>query len=141
MVFAATHAMKGQTNKRIRASHLPQQLRNGSTDAERMPWRQLRSRQIEGCTFRRQHPFGDYILDFACLERMLVVELDGGQHGDRVEQDERRTRVLQSAGFVVLRFWNNEVFEQIDGVVEVIQRQLVARATPSPPNPPLEGEG
>ena len=133
--------MKGQTNKRIRTSRLPQQLRNGSTDAERMLWRQLRGRQIEGCKFRRQHPFADYILDFACLERMLAVELDGGQHGDRVEQDMQRTRVLESAGFVVLRFWNNEVFEQINGVVEVIRRRLVARATPSPPNPPLVGEG
>ena len=133
--------MKGQTSKRIRTARLPQQLRNRSTDAERALWRPLRDRQIEGCKFRRQHPFADYILDFACLERMLVVEVDGGQHGERFEQDSRRTRLLESAGFVVLRFWNNEVFEQITGVVEVIQRQLVARAKPSPPNPPLEGEG
>ena len=133
--------MKGQTSKRIRTARLPQQLRNRSTDAERALWRPLRDRQIEGCKFRRQHPFADYILDFACLERMLVVGFDGGQHGERFEQDSRRTRLLESAGFVVLRFWNNEVFEQITGVVEVIQRQLVARAKPSPPNPPLEGEG
>jgi very-short-patch-repair endonuclease len=99
----------------------------------------LRGRQVEGCKFRRQHPFDDFILDFACLERSLVVEVDGGQHTDEI--DRQRTQTLQRAGFTVLRFWNNDVFRNTDGVLQVIRENLVARATPSPPNPPLEGEG
>jgi len=137
MVFDAPNsAMKGQTNHRLRTSRMPQQLRNGSTDAERALWRRLKGRQIEDCKFRRQHPFGDYILDFVCLERMVVIELDGSQHADAVGYDARRTRLLEDAGFVVLRFWNNDVFGNMDGVLEMIHRQLVARATPSPPNSP-----
>jgi crossover junction endodeoxyribonuclease RuvC len=92
--------------------------------------------------FRRQHPYGDYIVDFACLERRVMVELDGSQHCDAAPYDEKRSRFLRLAGFKVLRFWNNEVFDELEGVLEVIRRELVARCVnPSPPNPPLEGEG
>ena len=134
--------MQGQTNKQILREHRPRSLRNSATDAERALWVRLRGRQLERCKFRRQHPFGDYILDFACLERRVVVELDGSQHFDATAYDEARTQFLQAAGFVVLRFWNNEVFGDIDGVLEVIRRELAGRVrTPSPPNPPLEGEG
>ncbi len=96
---------------------------------------------MDNCKFRRQHPYGDYILDFACLERKIVIELDGGQHADNVPYDTLRTRNLERSGFRVLRFWNNEVFDNIEGVVEVILNTLSLQATPSPPNPPLEGEG
>jgi very-short-patch-repair endonuclease len=133
--------MKGQTNHRILDARLQRNLRNAPTDAERALWRHLRGRQLEHCKFRRQHPHGDYILDFACLERGVVVELDGSQHADAVERDAARTRYLEEAGFIVLRFWNNDVFGNLEGVLEVINRHLVARATPSPPNPSLEGEG
>ncbi|HVV96389.1 MAG TPA: endonuclease domain-containing protein [Rhodanobacteraceae bacterium] len=132
--------MQGQTNKQILGEHRQRSLRNNATDAERMLWRRLKSRQLEGCKFRRQHPFGDFILDFVCLERRVVVELDGGQHFDAAAYDEARSELLRAARFVVLRFWNNEVFAEINGVLEVIRRELVTR-TPSPPNPPLEGEG
>ena len=141
MVFSGPH-MKGQTNRQILVGHLPRNLRNAPTNAERLLWRHLKSRQIEGCKFRRQHPCGDYILDFVCLERSMMVELDGSQHFDAATYDEERSRFLRIAGFEVLRFWNNEVFGELDGVLEVIRRELVARVeNPSPPNPPLEGEG
>jgi very-short-patch-repair endonuclease len=134
--------MQGQTNKQILTAHLQRSLRNGATDAERALWRRLKGRQLEDCKFRRQHPFGDFILDFVCLERRIVVELDGSQHFDASAYDEARSTFLRAAGFVVLRFWNNEVFDEIDGVLEAIRRELVGEArTPSPPNPPLEGEG
>jgi very-short-patch-repair endonuclease len=142
MVFATSQTgMKGQTNHNILEEHRARNLRNAPTDAERQLWQRLRARQLESCKFRRQHPFGDYILDFACLERNVIVELDGSQHMDATDYDSRRTQVLVEAGFIVLRFWNNDVFANIEDVLEVIQRELIARATPSPPNPPLEGEG
>ena len=131
--------MKGQTNKAILAPRLQRRLRNAPTDAEHILWQSLRSRQIEHCKFRRQHPFADYILDFVCLERAVIVELDGGQHTAAL--DAERTQLLEKAGFVILRFWNNEVFENIEGVLEAIRQCLESRETPSPPNPPLEGEG
>ncbi len=127
--------MQGQTNRKILRGKLQRKLRNNPTDAEALLWRQLRGRQLEGCKFRRQHPFLDFILDFACLERKLVVELDGGQHADSTAYDARRTAALEDNGFTVLRFWNNDVFKNMDGVLEVILRTLRARATPSPPKP------
>jgi len=131
--------VKGQTNQRILEPKLQRRLRSAPTDAEHALWQSLRGRQIENCKFRRQHPFADYILDFVCLERELIVELDGGQHTAAL--DAERTQFLEKAGFAVLRFWNNDVFTNRDGVLERIQQSLIARATPSPPNPPLEGEG
>jgi very-short-patch-repair endonuclease len=136
--------MKGQTNRHIREARLQRDLRNAPTDAERTLWQHLKGRQLEGCKFRRQHPFGDCILDFVCLDHGVVVELDGSQHADAADYDARRTRFLEAAGFVVLRFWNNDVFSTLEGVLETIQAQLIARArsgdfvpvrTPSPPNP------
>ncbi|HEX3124803.1 MAG TPA: endonuclease domain-containing protein, partial [Rhodanobacteraceae bacterium] len=130
--------MKGQTNRTILAPKLQRRLRNAPTDAEHVLWQSLRGRQIENCKVRRQHPFADYILDFVCLERALIVELDGGQHA--VALDAERTLLLEKAGFAILRFWNNDVFANQAGVLETIQQSLIARATPSPPNPPPEGE-
>jgi very-short-patch-repair endonuclease len=97
-------------------------LRRASTDAERKLWAHLRSRQLKGAKFRRQHPIGPYIADFACVEAKLIIELDGGGH-DRDEQlhaDEVRSAYLESCGYRVVRFWNNEVMENIDGVLEQI---------------------
>ena len=131
--------MQAQTNRQILTAKLQRALRNNPTEAEHKLWQHLRGRSLGGYKFRRQHPFGDYILDFVCLERKTVVEVDGSQHG--TSADRARDTFLEDAGFMVLRFWNNDVFENIDGVVEVILQTLHARATPSPPNPPLEGEG
>jgi len=105
------------------------QLRRDGTAAENRLWYFLRNRQIEGLKFVRQVPVGSYIVDFACREVALVVELDGGQHavGDR---DARRTAQLNAEGYSVLRFWNNEVFSNRAGVLQAIVD--VARGTPSP---------
>jgi len=94
------------------------------TDAERLLWSRLRGRQVDGCKFRRQHPIGPYVVDFACIERSLVVELDGGQHVDRESEDMARTRSLESDGYSVVRFWDNQVFEELDAVVEAIRLAL-----------------
>ncbi|OGW39899.1 MAG: hypothetical protein A2010_01455, partial [Nitrospirae bacterium GWD2_57_9] len=99
--------MQGQTNKSVLQNKLQRKLRLSMTDAERKLWRILRGRQMEGLKFRRQHPFEDYILDFVCLEKKIVVELDGGQHQEQRVEDGVRTKVLEDAGFHVLRFWNH----------------------------------
>jgi very-short-patch-repair endonuclease len=86
-------------------------LRKNMTDAERALWARIRRRQILDCKFRRQQPLGDYIVDFVCLEKKLIIELDGGQHIEQEEYDSRRTHWLEEQGFRVLRFWNHDVFK------------------------------
>jgi primosomal protein N' (replication factor Y) len=100
------------------------ELRKNLTDAENKLWRHLRYRQIDGNKFRRQHPVGPYIVDFACLEKGLVVEVDGAQHGENAAYDSERSAYLQSKGFRVLRFWNNDVLTQTEVVKEVIMGAL-----------------
>jgi len=90
------------------------------TDAELCLWKRLRAKQIDGYRFRRQVPIGPYIADFACLKAHLVIEVDGGQHAQTREQDDRRTALLASHGFRVLRFWDNDVLLETDGVLESI---------------------
>ena len=111
------------------------------SDAEQVLWHLLRGRQISGLKFRRQHPFGDFILDFVCLENKLVIEVDGGQHGQQSGYDENRTQKLQAAGFRVLRFWNNEVLQEIESVKEKIWLAVQELQSHPPPNLPLEGGG
>jgi very-short-patch-repair endonuclease len=106
------------------------------TDAERRLWSRLRRRQLHGRRFRRQHPIGPFIADFACPEEKLVIELDGGQHADRKEQDAARTRWLAARGYRVLRFWNNDVLTQTDAVVQVIAAATRGGAGAPLPNPP-----
>jgi len=84
-------------------------LRREMTDVERLLWQTLRGKQLNGHRFRRQHPVGQYITDFACIEQKIVIELDGGQHQERLAYDEQRTAFLQTHGWRVLRFWNNDV--------------------------------
>ena len=110
-------------------------LRRSMTDAEHALWRVLRSRQLEGFKFRRQHSIGRYVVDFVCLEYRLVVELDGGQHVEQVEADAGRTAQLEQSGFRVIRFWNNEVLTEMDGVV----MRVLATLTPTPLPPAGEG--
>ena len=101
------------------------ELRREPTDAERALWRHLRRRQINGHKFRRQQAIGRFIVDFVCLEKRLVVEVDGGQHSEgQARYDDRRTSWLRSEGYRVLRFWNGDVLREPEGVFEVIRRAL-----------------
>lgn len=99
------------------------ELRANSTDAETKLWNRLRNRQIAGCKFVRQEPVGRYICDFVCRDRMIVVEADGGQHLES-KRDEVRDRYLGEQGYRVLRFWNNDVLLNIEGVLTVIDEAL-----------------
>ena len=116
--------MQGQDTRRRRGNDRQRTLRRLMTDAERRLWQALRLQQMGGHRFRRQHPFGSYILDFVCLEQMLVVEVDGGQHQERAEADRVRTEFLERSGFRVLRFWNNEVLGEFDAVTARIWQEL-----------------
>jgi primosomal protein N' (replication factor Y) len=94
------------------------------TDAERLLWQALRGKQVHAHRFRRQHPIGPYIADFACIEQKLVVELDGGQHQNQIAQDALRSDFIQSQGWRILRFWNNDVLENLEGVLTTIAGHL-----------------
>lgn len=95
-------------------------LRSTLTDAEQLLWRHLRQKQMAGIKFRRQHPVGPYVIDFACLSAKLAIEIDGGQHAEMKSKDAQRDAFLIQKGFRVLRFWNNEVLGNIEGVMERI---------------------
>lgn len=100
------------------------ELRRNLTEAERALWEHLRYRQIGGHKFRRQHGVGPYIVDFTCVEKRLIIELDGGHHTQQAEYDNIRTEWLESQGFQVLRFWNNQVLQEIEAVKLVILNAL-----------------
>jgi len=117
---------------------LARSLRKNQTDAERKLWRRLRARELCGFKFRRQYPIAPYIVDFICVEKRLIVEIDGGQHATMTEIDNTRTEFLNARGYRVLRFWNNEVLQQLDAVLAKILDSL----THPHPNPlPQAGEG
>lgn len=111
---------------------LAKNLRKESTDVERLLWSRLRAGRFEGLKFRRQHPIGKYIVDFVCLERTLIIELDGGQHDlpGEIRKDKERTSWLEKEGYAVLRFWNNDVLTNMDGVLEVIRERLLRSLSP-----------
>jgi very-short-patch-repair endonuclease len=113
------------------------QLRLGQTDSERKLWQCLRSGQLDGLKFRRQHPIPPYIVEFYCDALKLVVELDGSQHTEEV--DAVRTRALEAQGLAVLRFWDNDVLMQTEAVVEAIFNFASTRTLTPTPLP--EGEG
>jgi very-short-patch-repair endonuclease len=117
------------------------QLRHNLTDVERKLWYRLRRDQLNGLNFRRQHPVGPYVLDFYCPALRLAIELDGGQHNiDRQRRkDDRRTRWLGANGIKLVRFWNNDVTGNLQGVLEEIAR-VASELTPSP-TLPLSGGG
>jgi very-short-patch-repair endonuclease len=99
-------------------------LRQRMTDAERKLWAVLRDRRLHGFKFRRQHPLGPYVLDFFDETHKLVVEVDGGQHADHQAEDAARTAWLEKEGCRVLRFWNNDVLGNLDGVLQTIRAAL-----------------
>ncbi len=96
-------------------------LRREPTPAEQKLWSILRGNKLNGVSFRRQHAIGNYIVDFVSIKKKLVIELDGSQHFEQEEYDSERTRYLESQGYKVIRFWNNQVEKEIDGVIQVIE--------------------
>ena len=112
-----------------------QTLRRNRTDAEGLLWHYLRNNQLDGHRFRRQHPIGTYIVDFACLARKVLIELDGSQHAERQADDKKRDAFLRAQGYRVLRFWNNEIFENCFGVLERIYETVTENPPPQPPAP------
>lgn len=113
---------------------LAKALRVRQTEAEKCLWMELRNRRLSDAKFRRQYATGHYILDFICLEKKLVIELDGSQHLGQQTYDNERTRYLTKQGFQVLRFWSDEVFLNLDGVLERIREYL------EPPSPAEDGD-
>ena len=123
---------------RKRPTKRAQELRNNATPAERTLWRCLSKRHLSGHKFTRQAPVGPFVCDFLCRERGLVVEVDGGQHAEMAAADATRTNYLEQQGFQVLRFWNNDVLQNTESVLEAILAELdeceskFTRAHPQP---------
>jgi very-short-patch-repair endonuclease len=112
-------------------------LRSNQTDAERILWLRLRDRRLNGLKFRRQVPIDRYVVDFFCADAHLVIEVDGGQHATADETT--RTKVLEAMGYLVVRFWNNDVHDNVDGVLESIL-SVLDRSEPPHPTPLPSGE-
>jgi len=106
-------------------TQLAKRLRKNSTKAEARLWSRLRAKQLEGIKFRRQQPIENFIVDFVSFEKRIVIEVDGGQHAVHKNNDKVRDKFLLQNGYKVLRFWDNEVFDNIDGVLEVIMRECL----------------
>jgi very-short-patch-repair endonuclease len=123
------------------ADAFARRLRKEQTDAERLLWGHLRDRRLQGHKFRRQRPIGRYIVDFACIEALLVVEVDGSQHMEQPARDREREDYLASLGFRVLRFWDSDILTNLSGVRERIAGALRASEEPSPKPLPPSGEG
>jgi very-short-patch-repair endonuclease len=115
-------------------TNLARTLRSEPTAAERKMWSRLRNRRFLGLKFKRQFPIDRFVVDFVCLDAKLIIEVDGGQHGDRGASDANRTKILESNGYLVLRFWNNDVLTNIDGVLEFIAFTVQPEAL-EPPHP------
>ena len=116
---------------------LARELRQKQTEAEKLLWQKLRIMRCQGGKFRRQHPIGNYITDFCCLETLLVIELDGGHHNEEstIDNDAERTRWLEGQGYKVIRFWNNDVLTNVEGVISAIEELYTLT-----PVSPLKGE-
>jgi very-short-patch-repair endonuclease len=108
------------------------ELRLNATPAERKLWEQLSARKVVGIRFNRQFPIGPFICDFVSRSAKLIIEVDGGQHAVDVEKDRARTAYLEAQGYRVIRFWNNDVLERIEGVVIEIERVLADMPSPNP---------
>ncbi|MCH7634437.1 MAG: endonuclease domain-containing protein [Proteobacteria bacterium] len=108
------------------------ELRKNPTNAEQALWKHLRMRQIGGYKFRRQQPIGPYIVDFVSFERKVIIEVDGGQHSQQTEYDAERTAWLNAQGYRVLRFWNNQILEEVEAVKAGILKVLEVRGYPPP---------
>ena len=127
--------MRGQDQKRNDRARL---LRRSLTPAEFALWARLRGRQLGGFKFVRQEPIGQYYVDFVCRERRLIIELDGGQHAES-RDDRHRDRTLCALGYRVIRIWNNDVIENLDGVLQTLLSEL-KKSAPHPGLLPACGE-
>ena len=127
----------------VRGIHKARELRRAQTDAESLLWRRLRDRRLCEWKFRRQHPIGKFVVDFVCLERRLIIELDGGQHVDRARYDDARTQWLHARGYAVRRYWNDDVIGDVEAVLEDILMHLSVpiAAAPHPDPLPVPGRG
>ena len=114
------------------------QLRKEQTDAENLLWGHLRAKRFSGYKFKRQAPIGKFIADFVCFQKKLIIELDGGQHAIQQERDRERDEWLKENGFRVIRFWNHDLFNELEAVLEDIKRNL---DHPLPIPSPIEGRG
>ncbi|MBI5330747.1 MAG: endonuclease domain-containing protein [Betaproteobacteria bacterium] len=123
----------------MKALTFARQLRTAQTDAETLLWSRLRAHRLLGLKFRRQQPLGPYVVDFSCPEKKLIVELDGGQHQEQAVYDEERDAWLKAEGYAVLRYWNNELMSNLEGVLEDICRCAGVLEPPSPQ--PLSPQG
>ena len=115
-------------------THLARKLRKNSTDAERVLWKYLRGKKFYNLKFRRQEQIGDYIVDFVCYERKIIIELDGGHHNqiDTKNNDKIRQDWLVTQGFTVIRFWNSEVINNIKAVLQIIKKKTFPPLNPLP---------
>lgn len=104
--------------------HRAGELRREPTPAERKLWSVLRGNKLNGVSFRRQHAIGNYIVDFVSIKKKLIIELDGSQHLEQTEYDEERTAYLESQGYRVVRFWNNQIENEMDGVIRMLESEL-----------------
>ncbi len=123
---------------RDRTTKISRVIRKRATDAENRLWYHLKGKQLEGVKFRRQEPIGNFIVDFVAFEKRLVIEIDGAQHAEENEKDQdmRRDEWLNSQGFRVVRFWNNEVLQNLEGVLETIRTNCLRHP---PLTPPIKG--
>jgi very-short-patch-repair endonuclease len=131
--------MAGQLGCLVMTINHARELRKNATDCERLLWQHLRAHRLQGFKFKRQQPLGVYIVDFVCFEARLIIEADGGHHVEQAEYDNRRDDWLRSQGFMVLRFWNNEILANIEGVLERILEGC--QNSPSPQPLPRRGGG
>jgi very-short-patch-repair endonuclease len=120
---------------------LARALRQRMTDAERLLWRHMRNRGLGGWKFRRQYPVGPFIVDFICVEKNIVIEVDGGQHAENEALDLQRSAYLKKMGYRVVRFWNNEVLQETEGVLEAIFVMLASDKRVPPHADPLPHRG
>ena len=114
-------------------------LRSHQTEAEQRLWYHLRAHRFMDLKFKRQKPIGHYIVDFVCIEHRLIIELDGGQHAEQIRYDQQRDAWLRGEGYAVLRFWNNDVMQNLQGVLEQIRLSVAPSLSPNPS--PTSGRG
>ena len=123
-IVAMLEACLSRNPERVQRSR---SLRQDDVPAEKLLWKALRNHALGGFKFRRQHPIGPYFVDLACVECALVIEVDGESHLDRRREDDERTRSIQSAAWLVLRFWNTDVYDDLEAVKEAIYQECLRR--------------